>query len=262
MAAPRYSNNSNNSWYVSMVNGNVNNNNANNRYLVLPVRDLSDRYRLFFDAEERCWKNKHSSLDATRFHYHIGRIFDLADRVLNREYVPGRNVCFVKQYPVPREIFAALYEGRITHHIVAPYIQHIANCVHTNNGNVSHGNRLGYSSMTAALQIQELMRKHPNGIVGRYDVMGFFMNSDRRIVLDAFDEFVEIYGEGNFSEDYLHIARYLTPLLILHDPTEHYVKRCRDDEWDLVPVRKSLIKLRLLYPDKPYLGAPIGNFHV
>ena len=134
-------NNGNNAWYVNLGNGNCNNNNTYNRYSVWPASDFDKECDDWLTAEGECYKNKHSSLEAARFHYNLAGIYRLIDRIHNG-YNPATSICFVLHYPVYREVFAANYTDRIVHHYVAPMINAVAEAVHTANGNVSHGNRI------------------------------------------------------------------------------------------------------------------------
>lgn len=101
---------------------------------------------LIFNAEADCWKNKHSSWDACRFHYQAGqRIFKLIDKLDKGVYKPEKAQGFIIKQPKPREIFASFYQDRILHHVVSHFIEGIAEQVHRANGNVSFGNRRGVS---------------------------------------------------------------------------------------------------------------------
>ena len=64
-------NNGNNAWYVNMGNGNLNNNNTNNTYGVVPASDLSEKVPAWIAAESDCYKNKHASLEAASFHFNL-----------------------------------------------------------------------------------------------------------------------------------------------------------------------------------------------
>ena len=136
-------NNGNNAWYVNFGNGNCNNNNTNNRYSVWPASEFDKIVDDWLQAEREGYKNKHSSFEAARYHYHLSNIYDLVERVKNN-YKPTTSTCFVLQYPVYREVFAANYTDRIVHHYIAPMISTVAESVHSINRNVSKANRTAY----------------------------------------------------------------------------------------------------------------------
>ena len=123
-------NNNNNEYYLDLSSGSYNNNNKNNQYWVVPV-ESEEICELIFKAEEDCWKNKHGSWDANKYHYHTGKsIFTLIKELKDKTYFPKISYCFIVMYPKPREIFAAYYEDRIVHHIIAPYMSIVAETVH------------------------------------------------------------------------------------------------------------------------------------
>lgn len=130
-------NNGNNAWYVNLGNGNCNNTNTNNRLSVWPVSEF-DIIEQWLEAERECYKNKHSSFEAAMYHYHLSEIYKLIERI-QTGYKPTTSICFVLDYPVYREVFAANYTDRIVHHYIAPMINQVAEAVHQENGDVSHG---------------------------------------------------------------------------------------------------------------------------
>ena len=158
-------NNANNAYYVTLSSGQVNNNNKNNSYAVVPVAESDKLTDLLFQAERDCWKSKKSRFDAARFHFHLAEIFDLLEILKNRTYQPTTSICFVLTYPRYREVFAAKYRDRVTHHLAAPFISKVTEQVYIYNGDISHGNRPGLSAQTAAEQIQLNMRRYPDGVV-------------------------------------------------------------------------------------------------
>ena len=248
-------NNGNNAWYVNLGNGNCNNNNTNNRYSVWSASDFDKECDDWLAAEGECYKNKHSSLEAARFHYNLAGIYRLIDRIHNG-YNPATSICFVLHYPVYREVFAANYTDRIVHHYVAPMINAVAEAVHTANGNVSHGNRTGYSAATAVRQIADNIRDVSCGYtkpcyVATMDVSGFFMSIDKDVAYRVFSIYAQKYYTGDDAQQKLELLR----ILIQHNPTSDCERRSPPDMWDNVPPNKSL------FSALPGKGLPIGNFY-
>ena len=245
-------NNSNNAWYVNLGSGNCGNNNTNNRYSVWPVSefDIIDRW---LEAENECYKNKHSSFDAAMYHYHLSEIYKLVGRI-QTGYKPTTSVCFVLDYPVYREVFAANYTDRIVHHYIAPMISQVAEIVHGENGNVSHGNRIAHSASTAVRQIYDNIKGMSEGYtrtcyVATMDVSGFFMSIDKNVAYRVF----EYYSHRTGIVDYEKLN--LLKILISHNPTEDCERRSPVEKWDYVPLRKSL------FGTEEGKGLPIGNFY-
>lgn len=127
-------NNANNAWYVTIPSANVNNNNKNNTYAVVPVAELERVAIRLLAAEEECFSHKSHRMNATRYHFHLSRIYDLAYRLITNTYKPDPSVCFALTYPKLREVFAAMYVDRIIHHLIAPFILQVTESLHTSNG--------------------------------------------------------------------------------------------------------------------------------
>lgn len=198
-------NNGNNAWYVNMGNGNLNNNNTNNTYSVVPASDLSEKVPAWIAAESDCYKNKHASLEAASFHFNLSRIYELINRIDNG-YQPQTSICFVLDYPVYREVFAANYTDRIVHHYVAPMLGEICEKVHEANGDVSHGNRIGHSASTAIEQIQRNIRDVTGGytkkaFVATMDISGFFMSIDKETAYRILRKYADMYYDKPDKEE-------------------------------------------------------------
>lgn len=248
-------NNSNNAWYVNLGNGNCNNNNTNNRYAVWAVSEFDNTLDDWLSAEDGCYKNKHSSFEAARNHYHLSNIFNLINDVKNG-YKPTTSICFVLDYPVFREVFAANYTDRIVHHYVATMINEVAECVHSKNGNVSHGNRVGFSSLTATKQIFDNIKNMSDGYrkscyVATMDVSGFFMSIDKDVAYNVFEKYADIFYHKKDKEEKLSLIK----ILIHHNPTENCERMSPIEMWDKVQRNKSLFGV------EKGRGLPIGNFY-
>lgn len=245
-------NNNNNAYYLSLADGNSNNNNKNNTYNVVLV-EPKEVAELVFVAEEDCWSNKHSSWDAAKYHYHMGkRVFAFINALSDGSYKPWKSICFIVLLPKPREVFAAHYQDRITHHIVAPYMIAVAEAVHKANGNVSFGNRKGVSAWHACLRIQQLMREHPNGYIATFDIKGFFMSIDKNTAWEIFCRFEEMYRPEGYSDNMRVFLMGLIRQMIMHDPSLNCERHSPIELWDLVPAIKSLFYMH---------GIPIGNYY-
>ena len=247
-------NNTNNAYYVTLSSGAVNNNNKNNSYAVVPVAESDKLTDLLFQAERDCWKSKKSRFDAARFHFHLAEIFDLLEILKNRTYQPTTSICFVLTYPRYREVFAAKYRDRVTHHLAAPFISKVTEQVHIYNGDISHGNRPGLSAQTAAEQIQLNMRRYPDGVVATMDVHGFFMNICRDMSYNIFVEFCRKFRPAGYTDEEVEFMLWLLHTLIHHDPTSDCVRNSPLSMWEFIAAAKSLF-------GNEGKGLPIGNFY-
>ena len=249
----RYS--ANNAWYVNANNGNVNTNNSSNRYRVLFSAELlSSIANDVLDAEERCYKNKHCSKDAAQIHYHLSKLINTIKSLSNNTWKPSKSIRFVITYPCYREIYCSNYLDRVVHHLVAPLLVEVAEYAHSKAGNVSHGNRTGFSAQTAAEQIRSNIYKVSEGYtkpcyIMTYDISGFFMNIDRN---KAFDIFMKYYNEMpklSSRNDTFTIS--LLESIIKDDATKNAEKHSPDWLLEKIPINKRL---------KSGKGLPIGRY--
>lgn len=242
----------NGAWYVTLGSGTCNNNNTNNRLSVWPVSEF-DIIEQWLEAERECYKNKHSSFEAAMYHYHLSEIYKLIERI-QTGYKPTTSICFVLDYPVYREVFAANYTDRIVHHYIAPMINQVAEAVHQENGDVSHGNRIGHSASTAVRQIYDNIKAMSEGYtrtcyVATMDVSGFFMSIDKDVAYRVFEYYAHRTGVVDMEK------LKLLKILIAHNPTEDCERRSPVEMWEHVSFRKSL------FSTGEGKGLPIGNFY-
>lgn len=237
------------SWYVNLGNGNMNNNNVYNRYVAAAVSELSlsekKCLKELIEAEKACFKNKHSNPVACLYHYSPYDLTRLMNEIMNKTWKPGPSIVFGITYPTLREVWAASYPDRIIHHYVAPILIQATEKIHNRNGDVSHGNRTGHSSYTAARQILEVgMKTYPGGFVGKVDVSGFFMSINRKSAWEIVKKEISDSSKN-----------WLLERLILHDPTSLCTRHSPQSLLDKIPKRKSL------FHTPPGFGLPIGNFY-
>lgn len=128
--------------------------------------------------------------------------------------------------------------------------------VHESNGNVSHGNRIGYSTLTAADQIENNMKEISNNFkdlayVSTMDMSGFFMSIDKEVAFSVLKKYSDLYYDVDDKEEKLNFLR----ILIDHCPSSDCIRKSDVKMWDFVPPEKSLFGI----PSNK--GLPIGNFY-
>ena len=247
-------NNNNNEYYLSLADGSYNNNNKNNQYWVVPA-ESDGLCEQIFSAELDCWKNKHSSWDACKFHYNLGRkIWSLISDVSEGTYSPSQTYCFITLKPRPREIFASHYRDRVMHHFVAPYMISITEHVHISNNNMSYGNRKGTSVFLACKKLQMYMQEMGDGYIVSWDIKNFFMSIDREIAWNIFCDYESKYTPLGYSGNDRNRIMEIIHLLILHEPTENTHKCSPQQLWNSIKSEKSLFNTN-------GKGLPIGNFY-
>jgi RNA-directed DNA polymerase len=80
---------------------------------------LADLFTAYYDARKNK-RSKHSVLEY-ELNYE-SNLIKLRDDLLDGSYQISKSICFISNYPVKREIFAAQFEDRIIHHLVFNYI--------------------------------------------------------------------------------------------------------------------------------------------
>jgi len=168
----------------------------------------------------------------------------LYDELLDGSYAPGRSKCFVITRPKPREVWAAAFRDRIVHHLlynrIGPrfersFITDSCACI------------AGRGTLYAALRLEAKVRSvtqnwsRPAHYL-KCDLANFFVSIDKRVLLGLL--------LAKISEPFW---RWLTELVLMHDPRTDFEYRGDPAMMQRVPQHK-----RLLEQDE-HLGLPIGN---
>lgn len=206
-------------------------------------------------AERSFFKNKHGSIGAQKIHIHPARVAKTAREVYTKTYKPKPGYRFPIISPTPREIFASFCNDRLVHHYVAPFLSELAEIIHKENGDISHGNRVGHSAQTAAEQIRicllKAQKEMKNPYIVKNDIRAFFMSIPRE---QAYD-FISIVAYKHYDKPDREEKLQLCKILILHDPVIGSIKLGKDTFWKRVPERKLMEK------SPKGCGLPIGNFY-
>ena len=222
---------------------------------------LADLHQAYFDAR----RNKRNKLYQKRFEANWERNLEkLCDELMTKTYHPLPSDCFVITDPKRREVFAAHFRDRIVHHLYFNYtheifertfIQDSYSCIK------GRGTHYGVNRL-----YQHILKESQNYTkpcyVLKMDIRGYFMNINRRKLLDLCLESLEKMGDhkvGKYRDVLwkdiidLDFVKYLTKEIVLLDPT----KGCRfigpRTDWDELPHDKSL------FHSPKGCGLPIGN---
>jgi len=203
----------------------------------------SNVLKAYFD----CRKRKRQTLSALGFECNLeDNLYQLTQELAGRTYKPNRSVYFVVTNPKPREIFAAEFRDRITHHILINEVERIwekdlfiANSCACRKGKGHHyGMRQAYG----------LAQKF--GYYGQFDICNFFSSIDREILFLMFAKVIESQRKPQFwKEEVLWLAH----TIIFTDPTKNFFYKGDPGLRKLVPQQKSL------FNQEPDVGMPIGN---
>lgn len=244
-----------NAWNVNN-NGNVNTNNKYNTNYAVPVSDYGydkeEALASFFKAYFDCLKNKRTTDNAIRFQVDAVRnVTRLAAEVLSGRYSVGRSICFIVESPVKREVFAACFRDRVIHHWIAARVeplfeQYLYPCMKSN--------RKGKGSGDAIKEVYDnIFHESENYTretwIYKFDLKGFFMSIDKRILAAKLDTFIGERYEGADKP----LLRALVRKVVMHCPQKYCVRRCEKGRWNGLPADKSL------FNRDDYHGIAIGN---
>lgn len=229
-------------WNVNN-DGNVNNDYKYNTNYSVPVSDYGyDREAAlasFFEAYYACLKNKRNTENAIRYQTDAVRnTARLAAEVLTGHYKIGRSICFIVERPVKREVFAATFRDRIVHHWIAIrteplFERHFFPCM--------KANRKGRGTGDAIAEVYGNIRRESEGYtrdawIYKFDLKGFFMSIDKRILAEKLDAFISERYKGKDKP----LLRSLVRKVVMHCPQKYCVRRCEKGRWDGLPEDKSL----------------------
>lgn len=199
--------------------------------------------RAYYDCRTR----KRRSLSALGFECDLeNNLYQLKSNLQKRAYQPDRSVYFVVTKPKPREIFAAEFTDRITHHLLINQIEALwekriflpCSCACRKNKGHHYGMRYLY----------HLSKKYR--YFGQFDLSNFFSSINREILFKLVKNVVNKQARPSWwKEDVL----WLTKVIIDTDPTADYFYKGDPSLKKLVPEQKSL------FNQDPGVGLPIGN---
>jgi RNA-directed DNA polymerase len=133
------------------------------------------------EAYYSCRKRKRRTINAMKFEWDFEtELLQLKEELSNGSYKPGRNIAFIVNKPVKREIFAADFRDRVVHHYLMNKInplldeRMIADCYACRKGKVTH-----YGVQRIQSQLECVMSKHQDVYIMKLDIQGFFISIPR-----------------------------------------------------------------------------------
>ena len=243
-------------WGVYFYDGNTSYSGKCSSYRVLAVVALGDEIKEgWVIAKNDCCTNKKSSpqCDAWRTDYELD-LWILLYQVYSRTYKPSTSTCFLVTWPKLREIFAAAFRDRIVQHWVCLRLEPLFEERFVRQGNVSFNCRKGLGTHKAVETLRsDIIERSENYTkevwVGRFDLVAFFMNIDRKVLWSQLEPFIK----ANYKGDDVDTLLYLTKIIVFHSPQFDCKRNSPIEMWDLLAKNKSLFYL----PEG--IGMAIGN---
>lgn len=192
-----------------------------------------------------CRKRKRFTANALQFEINFEEeLLKLQKELKSHTYTPGRSICFVVTKPKYREIFAADFRDRIVHHILVGYLEQIWEPKFIGQ---SYACRKGKGAHKAIDDLKRYIAKiNQNNRDPAYylqaDVQSFFVSLKKDILFQIVKRHIK-------NPEILWLAK----VIIFHNPTQNYCRKCQMSLFDFIPDHKSLFKA----PENQ--GLPIGN---
>ena len=157
-----------------------------------------------------------------------------------KAYRPGHFTVFAITDPKLREVWAADFKDRITHHLLVSKIEPIWEKMFIHD---SYACRKDKGAHKAIHKIKKILANDPDFYYLHVDVRGFFTNIDRKVLFSLLSKKVK-------NPDLL----YLIKLIVFHDPKSNYIIKGDRKLLFSIPKHKSLFGVA------DGKGLPIGNY--
>lgn len=190
----------------------------------------------YLDAR-RHERSKHAQL---QFEVGIGhRVGELARSLYKRTWKPSPPFVFATSYPVPREIFAPVFDDRVVSHIVCALIMPVLERLFIYD---SYSCRKGKGTQFGVQRFEHFIRSASRNwqkevYVLSLDISGYFMSIDRQLLLDmvlgVIDRYVYLFRDPDF-------VRYLVREIIMRNPLDGCQLIGRKRDLCAVPPQKRM----------------------
>lgn len=244
----------NNAWNVKSHASNcmTNNNNKNNGFRVRAFSDcelLSDErflvfFRNFLVAYYECRKKKRSSPSEIYYEMNgVSMTLHLALDIYTYSYVIKPSICFIIYIPTIREVFAAAFADRVCHVWVAMRLEPM---LEKYLPDAINANRRRKGTSGAVKMCYTYVQK--GGWIHKFDIQGFFMAIDKRLLWDRLKPFAGLYNE--WDKEWFMYALEKT---VFNCPQYNCIRVCSEKSWERLPSNKSL------FNRDRWHGLPIGD---
>lgn len=204
---------------------------------------LEELYLAYLD----CRKRKRGTNSCAIFELNeAANLYQLWQDLNDGTYQIGKSIAFCVTRPKVREVFAADFRDRIVHHLLMmrtmplfeeEFIDETYNC------------RKGKGTAAAHAKALEYSLEYADGWVLDFDIQGFFMSINKKMLADRLEAFLRERYKGEDLEQVV----WLTRMVALHCPEKLCERHGDLTLWRLLPPDKSL------FTCGEGLGMAIGN---
>ncbi len=221
------------------------------------IQLITDLFQAYYNAR----KNKRNTINQLRFELNFEReIFKLYNEIENRTYKPLREIAFIIDKPVKREIFAADFRDRVVHHLLFQYLEPIIEKYLIYD---CYSCRRGKGTSTGIQRAARFLRScsqnyQKDCYIMQMDISGYFTSINRRLLYHKVNGILQIEYQkyalsGRAIPFDTGMVDFLLQKIIFRNPADNYMIKGRRSNWDGLPVNKSL------FYAQEGCGLPIGN---
>lgn len=218
---------------------------------------ITDLFQAYYKAR----KNKRNTINQLKFELNFEHeIFKLCEEIENRTYKPSREIAFIVNKPVKREIFAADFRDRVVHHLLFRYISPIIekyliyDCYSCRKGK---GTSAGIQRATKFLRSCSVNYKK-DCYVMQMDISGYFMSINKELLYSKVNALLQVeYRKCAALNKAVafdtSMVDFLLQKTIFRNPADNCIIKGLRSGWKGLPANKSL------FFTLDGCGLPIGN---
>lgn len=184
-------------------------------------------------------------------------LYKLYEDLNKGTYEIGRSICFLVEFPVWREVFAADFRDRIVQHLIVNRINPYLDKEFIDNSFSCRKNKgVLYGINTLYEQAKKLSNNFNKPIwVFKGDLRSYFMSIDKRILFNKVKLLIDKYKNEIFVDDkeYDFFIKLINDV-IFNCPQENCLVIGDLKNW-----KTSIIKKKTLFGQDKLHGLPIGN---
>ncbi|QTD36777.1 reverse transcriptase [Polaribacter batillariae] len=211
-------------------------------------------YQLYLSYLE-ARKNKRNTNNQLAFEIDVEtKLYELAQQITNKTYIPKPSIAFMVYKPVQREIFAVDFSDRVVNHLIyrCIYQDHVAPYLIPD----SYSCRKGKGTLHGTKRLNHFIKSCSNNYkqeayILKLDIKGYFMNMSHSILYNKVIQFLKPKIRY-LGLDYTTLNFLLQKTIFTNVAIGCRIKGNRSN-WKTLPKDKSLFS-------KPNgIGLPIGN---
>nr|WP_246287967.1 RNA-directed DNA polymerase [Paraburkholderia sediminicola] len=196
-------------------------------------------------AYRDCRRTKRNSASALAFEANLERnIAALHDELTDGSYLPGRSKCFIITWPKPREVWAADFPDRVVQHFLYNHVrERFERAFIADSCACIKGRGTLYAARRLEAKIRSITENWSRpAYYLKCDIANFFVSIPKPLLLELF--------LTRIREPFW---RWLTEIVLMHDPRGDFDYLGDRALMELVPPHKRLLEQRL------HFGLAIGN---